>query len=184
MKIPRISLVIPAYNEEELIGKCLESIERAKEYYGKPSLIETVVVNNCSTDDTEKVALKYKTKVVFEKERRIASVRNKGVSVANGDIVAFLDADSTITPNMFTFINETMSSGEYIGGGTDIKVERNSLGIFCTYCITKFPFKWLFGLMVGVLFTEKKTFEEMGGFDKSLYCAEDSLFAWNHSPQT
>jgi len=47
MEKPRISLIIPAYNEEGLIGKCLESIERAKEYYGKPSLIETIVVNNC-----------------------------------------------------------------------------------------------------------------------------------------
>ena len=47
MEKPRISLIIPAYNEEGLIGKCLESIERAKEYYSKPSLIETIVVNNC-----------------------------------------------------------------------------------------------------------------------------------------
>ncbi|MEW6608537.1 MAG: glycosyltransferase [bacterium] len=179
MEKPKISLIIPAYNEEKFIGKCLESVERAKEYYGKPSLIETIVVNNCSTDNTEKIALDYKTKIVLEEERRIASVRNKGVSVAKGDILAFLDADSTITPNMFTLIDEAMSCGKYIGGGTDVKLERNSFGIFCTYCITKFPYMWLFGIMVGMLFTGKKTFEEMGGFDESLYCAEDSIFAWN-----
>lgn len=179
MEKPRISLIIPAYNEEKFIDKCLESVERAKEHYGKPSLIETIVVNNCSTDNTEKVALEYKAKVVLEEERRIASVRNKGVSVAKGDIVAFLDADSMITPNIFTLIDEAMSSGKYIGGGTDVKLERNSLGIFCTYCITKFPFMYLLGIIVGVLFTEKKTFKDLGGFDKSLYCAEDSLFAWN-----
>ena len=57
MEKPRISLIIPAYNEEGLIGKCLEPIERAKEYYGKPSLIETIVVNNCvlSWSDNEYV---------------------------------------------------------------------------------------------------------------------------------
>ncbi len=179
MERPRISLIIPAYNEEKLIGKCLESVERAKEYYGKPSLIETIVVNNCSTDNTEKIALEYNAKVVFEEKRQIASVRNKGASFANSEVVAFLDADSTITPNMFTLIDRAMSSGKYIGGGTDVRFERISLGIFCTYCITKFPGMWLLGIMAGVLFTEKKTFEEMGGFDESLYCAEDSIFAWN-----
>jgi glycosyltransferase involved in cell wall biosynthesis len=179
MKKPRISLIIPAYNEEKYIGKTLESVITANDAYSKPSLIEIIVVNNCCTDDTEKIAKSFGVEVVFEEERRIASVRNKGASVAKGDIVAFLDADSTVTPNMFTLIDEVMSSGEYIGGGTDVRFERNSLGIFCTYCITKFPAMWLLGIMVGVLFTEKKTFEEMGGFDESLYCAEDSLFAFN-----
>ncbi len=89
MEKPKISLIIPAYNEEKLIGRCLESVKKAKEYYGKPSLIETIVVNNCSTDNTEKVALEYKANVVIEKERKIASVRNKGASVANDDIVAW-----------------------------------------------------------------------------------------------
>lgn len=177
--IPRISLIIPAYNEEKYIGKTLSSVMKAKETYRKPYLIEVIVVNNCSTDNTEKIARGFGAKVILEEERRIASVRNKGAEVAEGEIVGFLDADSWITPDMFNLIDEVMSSGKYIGGGTDIKLERNSLGIFCTYCITKFPFMWLLGITAGLLFTEKKTFEEIGGFDKSLYCAEDSMFALN-----
>ena len=57
---PRISLIIPAYNEGKYIGKCLESVEKAKLHYGRPSLIETIVVDNCSTDNTQKIALEYK----------------------------------------------------------------------------------------------------------------------------
>lgn len=179
MEKPKISLIIPAYNEGMFIAKCLESVEKAKEYCGKASLIETIVVDNCSTDNTAEIALAYNAHVVMEEKRQISFVRNKGAAVAKGDIVAFLDADSIITPNMFTLVEEVMSSGKYIGGGTDIKIERNSLGIFFTYCITKFPAMWLLGIMGGLIFTEKKTFEETGGFDTSLYCAEDAAFALN-----
>jgi glycosyltransferase involved in cell wall biosynthesis len=174
---PRISLIIPAYNEERYIGKCLESVEKAKRFYGKPSLIETIVVDNGSTDRTAMVARQYDTKIIFEGKRQIAMARNKGASVARGDLVGFLDADCIITPNMFVLIDETMASGKYIGGGTEIKVDRNSLGIFCTLCITKYPFIWLLGISGGLLFTEKSTFDEIGGFDTSLYSAEDAKFA-------
>lgn len=149
----------------------------AKETYGEPSLIEVIVVNNCCTDDTKKIAKSYGAKVVFEKERRIASVRNAGVKAAEGRIVGFLDADSRLTPNIFNSIDEVMFSGMYIGGGTMVKLERKSLGLFFTYCITVIPARWLLGIMGGLIFTEKRVFEELGGFDESLYCGEDSKFA-------
>ncbi len=176
MKKPNISLIIPAYNEEKFLGRTLCSVQNAKKVYKSPSLIEIIVVNNCSTDDTEKVARSLDARVVVEKERRIASVRNKGAEVAEGEIIGFLDADSYITPNMFNSIDNAMSSNEYIGGGTDIKIDKRSLGIFCTKCITTYPARLLLGVAGGLIFTEKKTFQELGGFDQSLYCAEDSKF--------
>lgn len=171
-----ISLIIPAYNEEKYIGKTLESIMRAKKNFTSPSSIEVIVVNNCSTDETEKISRSFGAKVVMEEDRNIASVRNKGAKTAEGKIVGFLDADSCITPNMFNSIFEIMDSGEYIGGGTMIRFERNSPGLFFTYCSTVIPARWLLGIMCGLIFTEKETFEELGGFDESLYCAEDSKF--------
>lgn len=176
MKKPRISLIIPAYNEEKCIGRTLESVLKAKKLYVKSSLIEIIVVNNCCTDSTEKIAQSFGAKVIFEEERRIAAVRNKGASMAEGDIVCFLDADSLITPTMFNSIDEAMASDKYIGGGTNIKFDRSSLGLFCTLCVTVIAFRWLLGIAGGLIFTRKKTFEELGGFDKSLYCAEDSKF--------
>jgi len=179
MEKPTISLIIPAYNEEKYIGKTLNSVMTAKETCENPSTIEVIVVNNCSTDETEKTARSFGARIVLEKERRIASARNKGAEVAEGKIIGFLDADSLITPNMFNSIHKVMSSGEYIGGGTMIKLDRSSPGIFCTYCITAVPARWLLGFAGGLLFTEKRTFGELGGFDESLYCAEDSKFAWD-----
>jgi glycosyltransferase involved in cell wall biosynthesis len=176
MDKPKISLIIPAYNEERYLGKTLASVRTAINSYKDPSSIEIIVVNNGSTDDTEKVARSFGARVVVEKERRIASARNKGSEIAEGAILGFLDADSWITSNMFNSIDTAMSSKEYIGGGTVIKIDRRSLGIFCTYCITTYPARWLLRIAGGLIFTENKTFRELGGFDESLYCAEDSKF--------
>lgn len=177
MNNPRISIIIPAFNEEKYIGKTLESVKYAMQIYGNTDEVEIIVVNNNSSDRTEGIAKQYGATVVFAKERCIATVRNKGAKAAKGGIIGFLDADSLITPNMFNSINDTMSSGKYIGGGTDIKFNRSSLGLFCTLCVTVFPFRWLLGIAGGLLFTRKETFEELGGFDESLYCAEDAKLA-------
>jgi len=176
MEQPKISLIIPAYNEGKFLGKTLDSVKTAMETYKYQSSIEIIVVNNGSTDDTENIAKRFDARVVFEKERRIASVRNRGADVAEGKIVGFLDADSCITPDMFNSIDDMMSSDEYIGGGTDIKIDRRSLGIFCTYFITTYPARWFLGIAGGLIFTDKQTFQELGGFDESLYCSEDSKF--------
>lgn len=177
MEKPRISLIIPAFNEEKYIGKTLSSVMRAKEAYKNPALIEVVVVDNCSTDDTKYIARSLGAKVVREEKRCIASVRNKGAEAAEGAIVGFLDADSVITANMFNSIDAAISSGEYVGGGTMIRMERYSPGILCTYFITVIPARWLLGVMGGLLFTERSVFDELGGFDETLYCAEDMKFA-------
>ena len=176
MEKPRISLIIPAYNEENFLRRTLNSVQKARSAYKYPSLVEVIVVNNCSTDDTEKIAKSYEVKVVLEKERRIASVRNRGAQNAEGEIVSFLDADSCITPGMFSSIDYVMSSGQYIGGGTDIKIDRRSFGISCTYFITTYPARWLLGIAGGLIFTARQTFQELRGFDESLYCAEDCKF--------
>jgi glycosyltransferase involved in cell wall biosynthesis len=174
---PEISLVIPAHNEAKYLGKTLDSVMKAREAYRRASLVEVIVVDNCSTDGTAKLAQSLGAEVVSEEERRIASARNAGARASRGNVIGFLDADSRITPNMFNSIEAAMSSSKCIGGGTMIRFDRTSLGLLCTYFITVFPARWLLGVMGGLIFTSKQTFEAMGGFDESLYCAEDSKFA-------
>jgi len=171
-----ISLIIPAYNEAKYIARTLDSVMKARDNFYKPSLIEVIVVNNSSTDNTENIAKSFGAQVVLEEQRRIASVRNKGASIAHGEVIGFLDADSRITLNMFNSIHETMASGRYIGGGTNVKIDRMSLGIFFTCCITIFPARWFLGVMGGLIFVKKTAFDQLHGFDDSLYCAEDSKF--------
>lgn len=90
----RISVIIPAYNEEKYIGKTLQSIKDAdKNGYE----VEIIVVNGGSTDKTEEVAKSYGARVLNEPHRGIGFARQQGLLVAEGDIVAFTDAD-TIVP--------------------------------------------------------------------------------------
>ena len=88
--LPFVSVVIPAYNEEEYLPLCLESISK-QDYAGE---YEVIVVDNASTDDTVKVALGRSARVVYESKRSPACARQKGVEVATGEIVAFIDADT------------------------------------------------------------------------------------------
>ena len=85
-----VSVVIPAYNEEDYLLACLESIKK-QDYAGK---YEVIVVDNASTDNTAQIALAWGAKVVYESKRSPASARQKGAEVAKGEIVAFIDADT------------------------------------------------------------------------------------------
>jgi glycosyltransferase involved in cell wall biosynthesis len=89
----KISVVIPAYNEEKYIGKCLESVIKQER---KPD--EIIVVDNNSTDSTAEIVKKYKSvTLIKEKQQGIIPTRNIGFDIAKGDIIARCDAD-TIVP--------------------------------------------------------------------------------------
>jgi peptidoglycan/xylan/chitin deacetylase (PgdA/CDA1 family)/GT2 family glycosyltransferase len=88
--LPFVSVVIPAYNEENYLLSCLESIKNqdyAAEY-------EVIVVDNASTDNTARIARDWGAKVVYEDKRGPACARQKGAEVATGKIIAFIDADT------------------------------------------------------------------------------------------
>lgn len=90
-KSPIISVIVPAYNEEKYIGKCLRSLKNQK--FKLP--YEIIVVNNNSQDNTAKVARKEGVKVVFERAKGISAARQRGFDAAKADIVAQTDADTT-----------------------------------------------------------------------------------------
>lgn len=89
----RISVVIPAYNEEQYIRRCLESLmQQTRKPY------EIIVVNNNSTDKTTSIVKEFpKVKLIHEQQQGITATRNTGFTAAKGDIIARTDAD-TIVP--------------------------------------------------------------------------------------
>ena len=90
-----ISVVVPAYNEEENIAGCLESINRQTlprtEY-------EIIVVDGGSKDRTRELAAPLADLVFIQTSERVGGARNDGAMRAKGDIVAFTDADSIAPP--------------------------------------------------------------------------------------
>ena len=96
---PTISIVIPAYNEQGNISRCLDSI-LASDYPKKK--LEILVIDDGSTDDTLKLAKQYEkrgVKAFHKKNTGKANSLNYGIKRAKGEILATLDADSYIMPD-------------------------------------------------------------------------------------
>lgn len=90
-----ISLVIPAYNEEKFLARCLDEVRRHSDTRFK----EIIVVNNGSTDSTAVIAARYPEVTLVEESRRGTGwARERGWRTATGDIIAFIDADTRL-PN-------------------------------------------------------------------------------------
>ncbi len=88
--IPLISVVIPAYNRENLISGAIESVLNQTD-----KNFELIVVNDGSTDNTEGVILKYKAnlKYISQENKGPSAARNRGISESHGEFIAFLDSD-------------------------------------------------------------------------------------------
>lgn len=91
-----VSIIVPAYNEEKTIGKCLESILE-QNYKGE---MEVIVVNDGSTDRTAEIVSKYPVRFIDLKVNGgKANALNKAIEGAKGDILIFTDSDSYMSAN-------------------------------------------------------------------------------------
>lgn len=174
--LPRFSLVIPAYNEERLLPRLLDSVETARASYGNRDAIEVIVADNASTDRTAAIAAERGCRVAPVEKRVIAASRNGGARAARGEILAFIDADFQIHARTFVEIDRMFATGRCVGGATGVTMERWSPGIAFTYAML-LPIV-LTGLDAGVAFCRKEDFDALGGYDESLLLAEDVQFLW------
>lgn len=100
---PLISVIIPAFNEEKLLPRCLVSLQN-QTFKGK---YEVIVVDNNSTDKTAHVAKKYGARVVLEPRQGIIPARERGFREARSEIIARTDADSVALPDWLEIIYDT-----------------------------------------------------------------------------
>ncbi len=170
---PRFSLVIPAYNEAARLPALLVSIDVARtQYAGGRDAIEVIVGNNMSTDATVAIAVAHGCRVAQIEKRAIAAARNGGAALAEGEIICFIDADSSIHANTFNAIDETLASGRVVVGATGVNPDRWSLGIALTWLIATIM-TFLARIDTGVVFCRREDFNAIGGYDESLEFAED-----------
>jgi len=97
----KISVIIPAYNEEKSIGNCLEALATQTE---KPD--EIIVVDNNCTDKTVEIAQKYNARIVKETKQGMIYARNAGFDKALYEIVARTDSDTVLPPDWISKIKE------------------------------------------------------------------------------
>ena len=170
----KISVIIPAHNEEKYITRCLDSINYAGSNIDVP--VEVIVVLNRCTDETEQIAKHYKAITVKEDEKNIAKIRNTGVKASTGEVLVTIDADSRMTPNMLREVILKLHSKKYIGGGVRVKLERLSIGIFFS-ALMVIPYLLKARISGGMFWLYKQDFEAIGGFDESYVSVEDYYFA-------
>src|SRR5882672_9421412 len=123
----KISIVIPAFNEERLLGESLHEIRRAMSVFNERRWeIELIVCNNNSTDRTADIAREAGAKVVFEPINQIARARNTGASAATGDWLVFVDADSHPSRELFADVADQIAAGKCLAGGSTVRLETRS----------------------------------------------------------
>jgi glycosyltransferase involved in cell wall biosynthesis len=174
--MPKISLVIPAFNEEAYLPALLDSVDVARARYSRGANgVEVIVADNSSTDRTAEIAQSRGCLVAHVAKPAIAAARNGGAALATGDIVAFVDADSTIHPETFNAIESAMSSGRAVAGATGARFSRTSLGIWVTMLLGLGVARFA-GFDIGVVFCRREDWRAVGGYNEELRCAEDVEF--------
>lgn len=96
-----ISIIVPAYNIEKYIGRCLDSI-LGQTYTN----LEIIVVDDGSTDNTGRIVDEYATKddrikVIHQENAGLSGARNSALLLAQGDYIGYVDGDDYITPDMY-----------------------------------------------------------------------------------
>ena len=106
----KISFVIPAYNEEAYLKSCLNALHAEIDLNGAGVEYEIIVVDNASTDSTKSVAQSFAgVHVVHEPIKGLARAKQTGLEQSQGDIIAFLDADTMPLSGWLTTIRTTFT---------------------------------------------------------------------------
>ncbi len=100
-----LSVIIPAFNEENFLPRCLESLKNQKF-----KDFEIIVVDNNSTDKTAEIAKKFNVILFSEKNQGVAYARNKGSEIAKGEILVFTDILFAKSLNKFIKIKNIIKS--------------------------------------------------------------------------
>ena len=170
-----ISFIIPAFNEERLLGRTIEAIQKAAKNVDND--YELIVVDDNSSDNTGKIANELGATVVKVNHRKISSVRNSGAQAANGSLLIFVDADTVISSEIL-HCTMTAIKNKAIGGSAAFRFD----GYVPLYGRV---IQWLLyrlyrlGKIVGgsYLCCTREAFERAGGFDETVYGGEEMILS-------
>jgi glycosyltransferase involved in cell wall biosynthesis len=170
-----ISFIVPAYNEELELSSTLAAIRAAASGAAQPC--EVIVVDDASTDATPEIASQAGAQVISVRRRQIAAARNAGARAARGKYLFFVDADTRIDR---THIAEAITALEagYAGGSARVLMD-GFVPLWGRVFLRAFSALY-FRLNLGAgafLFTTRRNFEAIGGFDEQHFAGEEVYFS-------
>lgn len=179
---PLISIVIPARNEERVLGKCLDSLLRLN--YAN---YEIVIVNDGSTDGTERILRQYPVQVLNTSGVGPSRGRNLGTQLARGEFVAFTDADCLLHPEWLTELLKGFETEKVAGVGGDqqspadespfgrrVQSFMKAIGFVADYMRDVPTVREVAHNPTCNVIYRKRVLEESGGFLETLWPGEDA----------
>ena len=169
-----ISFIVPAHDEELLIGQALSALQHAGQASG--STFEIIVVDDASTDSTAAIASEHGARVISVHHRQIAATRNAGARQARGEILFFVDADTLATPEAVAAGLQAIRRGA-VGGGCVFHFD----GSLPLWARILHPIGISVGRIIRLvggcfLFCRSDVFRAVGGFSERVYAAEELFF--------
>lgn len=170
---PFISVIIPAYNEERMISKCLASLRRVS--YPKQKF-EIIVVDNGSTDKTREIADSFDAIVLTDETATVSGLRNLGAQKARGELLAFVDADCVVSSEWLSRGAYHFSMSDLVAWGSPPAPPDDGTWVQSAWYLVrqKKPgievVEWLESMN---LFVRKSHFAKVWGFNEKLVTAED-----------
>ena len=170
-----ISFIVPAYDEESLLGATLDALHAAGKALNES--YEVVVADDASTDRTAAVAERHGARVVRVAHRQIAATRNSGARAAAGELLIFVDADTIVSEAVVRAAVDGMRAGA-VGGGAAVEFDP---GVPWYAKLLMPVFAWVYramGLAAGCfLFCSRDAFVAVGGFDEAFFGAEEIVMS-------
>jgi glycosyltransferase involved in cell wall biosynthesis len=166
-----VSIIVPAHNEEKLLGGTLRTLAASAAAMREP--YEIIVVDDGSTDRTAAVARDHGARVVVVNVRQIAAARNAGAREARGQLFVFVDADTLVPAIVLQRTLDAWRAGA-VGGGAMAVFDQGTprwanVSIAAT-CWFMRRVGWAAGCFV---FVRRDIFERVGGFDERFYASEE-----------
>ncbi len=178
-----ISIIVPVYNVENYLKKCLDSIQN-QEYAN----FEAILIDDGSTDESLKICNEYAQRdkrfiVISQKNNGVSSARNKGLSVAKGDYISFIDSDDTVHPSYLQVLysnikreNADMSVCRWVGSDQKVSKARTEIQVWNQE--ETFYKYFVKGQMDGAVYAKLYERHCIAGifFDVNLRIGEDQVF--------
>ena len=135
MKVMKLSVIVPVYNVEKFLPRCLDSLLRQGLEVGE---YEVICVNDGSPDGCGKILADYERKhpdlinVITQKNGGLSAARNTGMLRARGEYLVFIDSDDYVVDGAFRYLYDhfcqpaPVPSGQNLGGGNFVREARRA----------------------------------------------------------